>query len=208
MSKKLIVAALLALRRTAGALAAADRARGAGVARAPGSTSSRPARCARVPGHRPDQRRRGHPGADRAARRSGRMRRGWSGCARRCAAPGSPIATSRPARSACQPDYRYAENQPPQLTGYRASNEVNVRFRDIAKSGRDPRRSGRRGRQPDQRADAGDRAARGGARRGADPRAHQWRGRGPSSMRGRSACGWSGSWRSARRARRRRRRCR
>lgn len=35
-----------------------------------------------------------------------------------------------------QPDYRYAENQPPQLTGYRASNEVNVRFRDIAASGR------------------------------------------------------------------------
>ena len=35
-----------------------------------------------------------------------------------------------------QPDYRYAENQPPQLTGYRASNEVNVRFRDIANSGR------------------------------------------------------------------------
>lgn len=35
-----------------------------------------------------------------------------------------------------QPDYRYAENQPPQLVGYRAANEVNVRFRDIAQSGR------------------------------------------------------------------------
>lgn len=35
-----------------------------------------------------------------------------------------------------QPDYRYAENQPPQLVGYRASNQVNVRFRDIADSGR------------------------------------------------------------------------
>ncbi len=35
-----------------------------------------------------------------------------------------------------QPDYRYAENQPPQLIGYRASNEVNVRFREIAESGR------------------------------------------------------------------------
>lgn len=35
-----------------------------------------------------------------------------------------------------QPDYRYAESQPPQLTGYRASNEINVRFRDIANSGR------------------------------------------------------------------------
>jgi uncharacterized protein YggE len=35
-----------------------------------------------------------------------------------------------------QPDYRYAENQPPQLTGYRASNELAVRFRDIATTGR------------------------------------------------------------------------
>lgn len=35
-----------------------------------------------------------------------------------------------------QPEYRYAENQSPVLTGYRASNEVNVRFRDIADTGR------------------------------------------------------------------------
>lgn len=35
-----------------------------------------------------------------------------------------------------QPDYRYAENQPPQLVGYRASNEVGIRFRDIAQTGR------------------------------------------------------------------------
>lgn len=33
------------------------------------------------------------------------------------------------------PEYRYAENQPPVLTGYRASNEVTVRFRDIAETG-------------------------------------------------------------------------
>ena len=33
------------------------------------------------------------------------------------------------------PNYRYAENQPPRLIGYQASNEVNVRFRDIARSG-------------------------------------------------------------------------
>jgi len=33
------------------------------------------------------------------------------------------------------PNYRYAENQPPQLLGYQAVNEVNVRFRDIARSG-------------------------------------------------------------------------
>lgn len=34
------------------------------------------------------------------------------------------------------PDYRYAENRAPELTGYRASNEVTVRFRDIATTGR------------------------------------------------------------------------
>jgi uncharacterized protein YggE len=35
-----------------------------------------------------------------------------------------------------QPSYRYAENQPPQLVGYQANNEVTVRFRDIAETGR------------------------------------------------------------------------
>lgn len=34
------------------------------------------------------------------------------------------------------PDYRYVENQSPQLIGYRAGNEVTVRFRDIANTGR------------------------------------------------------------------------
>lgn len=33
------------------------------------------------------------------------------------------------------PNYRYAENQPPVLTGYGASNQVSIRFRDIARSG-------------------------------------------------------------------------
>jgi uncharacterized protein YggE len=34
------------------------------------------------------------------------------------------------------PEYRYPENQPPQLVGYTASNTVNVRFRDIRNSGK------------------------------------------------------------------------
>ncbi|KQN39484.1 hypothetical protein ASG37_07965 [Sphingomonas sp. Leaf407] len=34
-----------------------------------------------------------------------------------------------------QPQYRYAENQPPAITGYQASNSVAIRFRDVAKSG-------------------------------------------------------------------------
>ncbi len=33
------------------------------------------------------------------------------------------------------PDYRYQEGQPPVLTGYQASNNVSVKFRDIRKSG-------------------------------------------------------------------------
>ena len=33
------------------------------------------------------------------------------------------------------PQYRYAENQPPTITGYQASNTVNIRVRDIAKLG-------------------------------------------------------------------------
>lgn len=33
------------------------------------------------------------------------------------------------------PDYSYQENQPPKLTGYNASNQVTVRFRDIRVSG-------------------------------------------------------------------------
>jgi uncharacterized protein len=34
------------------------------------------------------------------------------------------------------PEYRYVENQPPQLTGYTASNQLTIRFRDIRKSGK------------------------------------------------------------------------
>jgi uncharacterized protein YggE len=33
------------------------------------------------------------------------------------------------------PEYRYVENQPPRLTGYSASNQLNVRFRDIGSTG-------------------------------------------------------------------------
>lgn len=34
-----------------------------------------------------------------------------------------------------QPQYRYADNQAPVITGYQANNSVAVRFRDIARSG-------------------------------------------------------------------------
>jgi len=34
------------------------------------------------------------------------------------------------------PEYKYVENQPPQLVGYTASNQVTVKFRDIRNSGK------------------------------------------------------------------------
>lgn len=34
-----------------------------------------------------------------------------------------------------QPQYRYAQNQPPVITGYQAQNTVSVRFRDIGRAG-------------------------------------------------------------------------
>lgn len=34
------------------------------------------------------------------------------------------------------PDYRYQENQAPQITGYSASNQLTIRFRDIRNSGK------------------------------------------------------------------------
>jgi uncharacterized protein len=36
---------------------------------------------------------------------------------------------------ALSPQYRYAQNEPPVITGYQASNNVTVRFRDISKAG-------------------------------------------------------------------------
>ena len=34
------------------------------------------------------------------------------------------------------PQYRYEENQPPRITGYQASNTVNVKLREVAKMGK------------------------------------------------------------------------
>ncbi len=41
----------------------------------------------------------------------------------------------RTANVALAPQYRYADGQPPAVTGYQASNSVSIRFRDVAKSG-------------------------------------------------------------------------
>ncbi|WP_454886416.1 SIMPL domain-containing protein [Sphingomonas oryzagri] len=41
----------------------------------------------------------------------------------------------RTAALSLQPQYRYADNQPPAITGYQASNQLTVTFRDIGKTG-------------------------------------------------------------------------
>ncbi|AOH85004.1 hypothetical protein AWL63_14615 [Sphingomonas panacis] len=41
----------------------------------------------------------------------------------------------RSANISLQPQYRYADNTPPVITGYQASNTISVRFRDIARAG-------------------------------------------------------------------------
>jgi uncharacterized protein YggE len=42
---------------------------------------------------------------------------------------------TRTANVSLSPQYRYAENQPPAVTGYQANNSIAIRFRDIAKAG-------------------------------------------------------------------------
>jgi uncharacterized protein YggE len=42
---------------------------------------------------------------------------------------------TRTANVSLSPQYRYADNQPPAVTGYQASNSISIRFRDIAKAG-------------------------------------------------------------------------
>lgn len=39
------------------------------------------------------------------------------------------------AQVSLEPQYRYADGQPPAITGYQARNSVSVRFRDVARSG-------------------------------------------------------------------------
>jgi uncharacterized protein YggE len=41
----------------------------------------------------------------------------------------------RTASISLQPQYRYADNQPPAITGYQASNQLTVTFRDIGRTG-------------------------------------------------------------------------
>ena len=111
-------------------------------------------------------------------------------------------------RSASSPIIAMRENQPPQLIGYRASNEVNVRFRDIAESGRILDALVAEGANQINGPNLGHRPARSGARRGAGGGARQ------RPRAGRALCARAGHagapgrcW-SARAGRACRRRCR
>ena len=91
---------------------------------------------------------------------------------------------TRTANVSLSPQYRYADNQPPAVTGYQANNSVAIRFRDIAKAGRDPRCAGQAGRQPDRRAEPVDRPARRSARRSACRRREEGASPGPALREG------------------------
>ena len=62
---------------------------------------------------------------------AGRMARVLAGL-KRAGIAARDIAT---ASVSLQPQYRYAENQAPAITGYQATNSVAVRFRDVGKAG-------------------------------------------------------------------------
>lgn len=71
-------------------------------------------------------------GADVAMRQNGTRMASVLAALRRAGIAERDIQTSNLALS---PQYRYAQNEPPVITGYQASNQVTVRFRDIGKSG-------------------------------------------------------------------------
>ena len=64
------------------------------------------------------------------------MRRGWTGCIAALKGAGVADRDIQTSNLSLSPEYRYVENQPPQLVGYTASNQVSIRFRDIRNSGR------------------------------------------------------------------------
>ncbi len=72
------------------------------------------------------------PTASAAIEQNGRQMASVRAALRRAGIADRDIQTST---ISLQPDYRYTEGRTPELTGYRASNEVSVRFRDIANAG-------------------------------------------------------------------------
>jgi uncharacterized protein YggE len=73
------------------------------------------------------------PTASAAIEANGRQMAAVRAALRRAGVADRDIQTST---ISLQPDYRYQEGRSPELTGYRATNEVSVRFRNIAETGR------------------------------------------------------------------------
>ena len=92
------------------------------------------------------------------------------------------------------PEYRYVENQPPQLTGYTATNQLSVRFRDIRSSGRFSMRWSAKAPTRSTGPISSSTSPKQRSTRRA-PRRSLRAERGPSSMLARSECAWSASFR-------------
>jgi uncharacterized protein YggE len=73
------------------------------------------------------------PTASAAIEANGRQMAAVRAALRRAGVADRDVQTST---ISLQPDYRYQEGRSPELTGYRATNEVSVRFRNIAETGR------------------------------------------------------------------------
>lgn len=72
------------------------------------------------------------PTADAAVAENARRMAAATAALRKAGVADRDIAT---AALSLQPQYRYANNQPPALTGYQVSNQLSVRFRDVKRAG-------------------------------------------------------------------------
>ena len=113
------------------AAAGAARRRSSSRSPEPASTSARPAKSTRVP----DVAIISAGVVTRAATASAAIQQNAARMERvRAALKRAGIADRdiQTSNISLNPEYRYENNQPPQLTGYTASNSVTVRFRDIS----------------------------------------------------------------------------
>ena len=116
--------------------------------------------------HRDHLRRRGGARTDRDRRRCRTPPTRCRRCSRRSSARASKSRDVQTSTVNLSSEYRYPENQAPQLVGYTASNSVTIRFRDIRNSGKTHALVGQGANQISGPNLVG-RQARGGARRSA-----------------------------------------
>ena len=134
---------------------------------APGSTSAPPAKSRRVPDVAIISAGVVTRSADRDRAPSSRMRRAWSGSARRCSRAGIDDKDIQTSSISLNPDYRLRREPAAEADRLSGVEQCLGQVPRHPQDRRDPRRAGRRGRQPDQRPEPDHRQARGGAGRGA-----------------------------------------